>query len=153
MGLDDTRSANRILNVIGCDGTLQLHFPSAKSPLRYLVDSQTLVSMSKMRNVIPNRNITTWFNTDARLTPKTVYEPGINRKIAIRELGVVAFNDFIGHLCQVGQLKREEGPQEAITELQCLMRGRNFGRNSSGNLRISGSSGDRILKNAYLWQK
>ena len=41
--LGDTLSVNRILDVIGCDGTLQLHLPSAKSPLRYLVGSRTLI--------------------------------------------------------------------------------------------------------------
>ena len=56
------------------------------------------------------------------------------------------FNDSIGNLSQVGELKREEGAQESITELKSLMRGHHIGRNSSRNLRISGSSDDRIEK-------
>ena len=41
--LEDMRSPNRILDVVGCDGELQLHPPSAKSPLHYSVDSQALI--------------------------------------------------------------------------------------------------------------
>ena len=42
--LGDMRSENRLLDVVGCDGALPLHLPSAKSPIRYLVDSETLIS-------------------------------------------------------------------------------------------------------------
>ena len=48
--LDDMRSENRLLDVIGCDGELRLHLPSTKSTIRYLVDSQTLIGLAKMIN-------------------------------------------------------------------------------------------------------
>ena len=67
--------------------------------------------------------------------------------------GVEAFNDCIWRLSQVEELQREEGTQDAITESESLMRGKHMGRNSSGNLRISGSSNGRIAGNAYLWKK
>ena len=77
-----------------------------------------------MRDVISDRNITTLSNADAKLTPKEFYAPRINRKIATHEMGgVAAVNDFIWHLRQIGELKREEGTQEAITEFKSLMRG------------------------------
>ena len=141
------RSVNRILDVIGCEGTLQFRLPIAKLPLRYLVGSQTLIFLAQMRNVISGRNITTRSNTDTRLTPKGFCEPGLNRKIAIHEMGgVCAFNDSTGRLGQAEELKQEEGTQDAITELKSLMRGRNTGRNSPGNLRISGSLEEGIAE-------
>ena len=81
------RSANRLLEVVGRNGELQLHLPSAKSPMRYLVDSHTLICLSEMRNVTSNRNKTTWSNADTGLTPNGFYERGVNQQIAIRELG------------------------------------------------------------------
>ena len=140
------RSGNRSLYVICRDCTLQLYLPSAKFRLRYSVDPQTLISMSKMRNGIPNRNITPRPNADARLSPKEFYDTGINQIIAIREMGVESFNDSIGDLGQVRDSEHEEGSQEGITELGSLMRGDHFGRNSSVNLRVSGSLKGRIAK-------
>ena len=103
MDLEDTIARNHILDVIGFDGELQMHLPSEKSPLRYLVDSETLISLSVTRNVISNRNLTTRAGADTRLTPKGFYEPGINQKIAIHEMGrVEAFNDSIWRLGQAG---------------------------------------------------
>ena len=93
--LDDIRSENRILDAIRCDGALELNLPSVNSPLRYLVVSQTLIFLSKMANGIPNRNPTTRANADTSLPPGEFYEPGLNQKVAIREMGVEAFNDFI----------------------------------------------------------
>ena len=46
----------------------------------------------------------------------------------------------------MGELKRDGGTQEVITELESLMPGHHIGRNSSGNLRISGSLYGRISK-------
>ena len=101
--LDDMRSANRLLEVLGRDGEFQLHLPSAKSPIRYSVGSQTLIFLSEMRNAISNRNKTTRTNTDARTSPRAFYEPTHNREIAIREMGGVgAFNDSTERLCNVG---------------------------------------------------
>ena len=45
--LDYVRSVNRLLDVVGCDGELQLHLQSTKSPMRYLVDSQALISLPR----------------------------------------------------------------------------------------------------------
>ena len=54
--------------------------------------------------------------------------------------GVGAFNDPTWRLSQMEELKHEEGTEEAITELESLMRGQHIVHNSSDNLRISGPS-------------
>ena len=46
------RSENRLREVVGCDGELQLPLPSAKFPIHYLVGSQALISLSEMGNGI-----------------------------------------------------------------------------------------------------
>ena len=125
--LDGILSTSQILNMIGRDGALQFHLRSAESPLHYLVDSKTLF-LSKTRTEIPNRNKKAWPITDARLTPGGFYEPDINHRIAIRDLGgVEAFNDFVEHLSRVEASKQEEVTQEAIAELKSLMRGHHIG--------------------------
>ena len=58
----------------------------------------------------------------------------------------VALNDFMGHLSHVGELKHEEGAKEAMSELTSLMRGHHIGRNSAGNLKISGALSGKITK-------
>ena len=50
--IDDMKSANSLFELIWRDGALQLHIPSAKFPIHYLVDSKALIILSKMRNVI-----------------------------------------------------------------------------------------------------
>ena len=50
--LDDMRSANRLFEILGRDGELQLHLPSTKFPIHYLVGSQTLIFLSGMGNGI-----------------------------------------------------------------------------------------------------
>ena len=37
VSLDDMKSTDKILDVLGCDGALQLHLPNTKFPLRNLV--------------------------------------------------------------------------------------------------------------------
>ena len=86
-GIADIRPPNRLLGIIGRGWASQLHVQSTKPPIRYLVDSQALIFLSALGNGILNRNQTTWANTDTRLTPRSFYEPPINQKIAIRELG------------------------------------------------------------------
>ena len=81
------RATNRKLGAIASNGALRLHLPSAKSPLHYLVDSQTLIFLSGMGNGISNRNKTTWPTAEARVTPREFYAPGLNQQIAIYELG------------------------------------------------------------------
>ena len=54
--------------------------------------------------------------------------------------GLEAFNDCTERLSRVGELKRDEGAQEEITELKSLMRGHQLENTSSGSLIISGSS-------------
>ena len=94
-----------------------------------------------------NRNKTTWRNADIRLNPEEFYEPGTNQQISNRELRALeALNDFMGHLCQVEALRREEWTKEVITELKALMRGQRIGRNSLDNLKIPGSASGRIVK-------
>ena len=41
--LEDMRSVNLSLGAIGCDDASQLHLPHTKSPMRYLLDSQTII--------------------------------------------------------------------------------------------------------------
>ena len=67
VALGDLKSTGKVLEVLGCDGTLKLHVGSAKFPIRYLVDSQALIFLSKVRNGYLQRNPTTWANTDTRL--------------------------------------------------------------------------------------
>ena len=79
--LEDMRSANSVFGSIGCDGALILHVPHTKFPIHYLVGSQTLVFVTKMRNEYLNGNQTTWNNTDTRVKPST-----FTNKIYIVEL-------------------------------------------------------------------
>ena len=51
----------------------------------------------------------------------------------------------------MGDLEREEGRKEAITEAKSLMSGRQIEHNSADILRISGSLDGRIER-AHLWQ-
>ena len=50
--LYDMPATNRVIEVIDCDWTLQVHLPNATSPLRFLVGSHTWISLSTMRNEI-----------------------------------------------------------------------------------------------------
>ena len=89
-----------------------------------------------MRNGIADRNQTTWSNKDARLSPRGFYDPCLNRRISIHPMGVEEFTDFVEHLSQSGELQREEWMDEAITELQSLMRGHHIAKNSPGDLKF-----------------
>ena len=60
---------------------------STKSPLHYLVGSQTLIFLSKARNEFSQRNPITWTNTDTRLSVREFYESDLNQQIANNELG------------------------------------------------------------------
>ena len=80
------KSTGKILDVLGCDGTLQLHLENTKFPLHYLVHSQTLIFLSKARNKILNRIPVTWASTDTRLPIRDFYENDLDRQIAINEL-------------------------------------------------------------------
>ena len=146
--LEDMRSANRFLEVLGCDGKLRLHLPTTNSPIRYSVGSRTLIPLSEMRNGISNSNqTTTWGNTDARTSPDAFYEPNRKRPIAIHEMGGVgALNDFTEHLGSAGELKRGEGTKDAITELKSLIIGHRIGSNSADNAEIPGALSDRTAE-------
>ena len=74
--LGDMRSTNSLFELIACSGTLRLHIPRTKSPIHYLVDSQTLISLTKMRNEILNKNQTTLANTDTMIKPQTFLRTG-----------------------------------------------------------------------------
>merc|ERR1712112_27697 len=50
VAMGDLKSTGKVLDVLGCGGTLHLHVGSTKFPLHYLVDSQTLIFLSKVRN-------------------------------------------------------------------------------------------------------
>ena len=61
-------------------------------------------------------------------------------------MGVASINDFTEHICQVGELKHEEGVKDAITEVELLMRGHHIGSNSPDGLKMPGSMDDRIAE-------
>ena len=104
--LGDMRPANSLPWIIGRGGALRLHIQSAKFQIHYMVDSQTLISLTKMRDEILNGNPTTRENTDTWVKSQTFYEPNLNRRIAIRDLGgEEAFNDFMDRLGNMGDLK------------------------------------------------
>ena len=48
--LEDMCSTSSLFDIVGFDGTLTLHVPRAKFPIRYLAGSQTLVFLTKMRH-------------------------------------------------------------------------------------------------------
>ena len=85
--MGDMRSPNSLFGLIGRGGAFRLHVPSTKLPIHYMVDSKTLIRLAEMGNDILNQNQATWANTDTRINPQTFYEPTLNRKIAIREMG------------------------------------------------------------------
>ena len=98
-----------------------MHLENTKLPLRYLVCSQTLISLSNARNEILQRNPTTWASTDTRVPIRDFYENDLNQQIAISELGRgKAYRDFLDHIGKAEELGREEG-----------MRGVNFGIENS----------------------
>ena len=106
-----------------------------------------------MQKEIPNLIKTMRPNTETRLTAMEFYEPGLNRQINIREMGgVEAFNDFMEHLSQARELKREEWTKEAITDLESLMCGHHIARNSEDNSKISGSLSGRNVE-TLLYRK
>ena len=57
-GLNDIRSANRIFDILCCDGALRLNLPDTKSAARYLVDSAALVFLTTIRGPILRRKKT-----------------------------------------------------------------------------------------------
>ena len=127
-----------------CNYTYQIR----NFPLRYLVDSQTLIFLSKARSEILNRNPITWTSTDTRLSIREFYENDPNHQIAINELvgGEQAYRDLLDHIGTVEELRREEGMQEAISELKTLMRKQRIEQNSSDLMKLSGSIGGELRK-------
>ena len=133
---------------------MQLHLPITKSPIHYLADSQSLISLSEMRNEISNRNQTTWTNTHARTSPKAFYEPTHNQQIATRAMGEVeALNDFMEHIGNMVELKRDEGTKVARAELKSLFLGHRIGNNSAGSAQIPGSLAGSIAKRRFTGKK
>ena len=99
-----------------------------------------------MRNGDPNRNQTTWTNTDTRASPRAFYEPTHNQEISIRELGAVgALSDFMGGLGNMG-FKTRRRAKDDITGSKSLIIGHRIERNSADNPKISGSLAGRIAK-------
>ena len=50
--LNDLRPGNKIFCVLCCDGAIHSQLPGKKCQIRYLVDSQTLVSSAQIRDGI-----------------------------------------------------------------------------------------------------
>ena len=76
------RRANRIFDVLGSYGVLHLHLTNTKFPVRYLVGPQALVSVTKIRSVLVNRNMATRANTDTRLDHNELFNENARRKFA-----------------------------------------------------------------------
>ena len=85
-------------------------------------------------------------NEETILNSKEFYERDIIQKIDIREMGVEALNDFMGHLSRSVESKHEEGTKEAIKELKSVMRGQHIARNLAGKLKILGPLSGGISK-------
>ena len=85
--LEDMRSENRLLEVLGRYGALRLHLPSTKFPIHYSVGSQKIICLPETRYGILNRNQKAWANTDARTSSRAFYAPTHNQEIAIHEVG------------------------------------------------------------------
>ena len=64
--------------------------------------------------------------------------------------GGEAFNDFMDHIRNMNDSKREKGMKEAIAESKSLTHGHRMGSNSPGNSEISGSLVGRITKKRTL---
>ena len=90
---------------VGFGGDSRLHLPRAKFPIRYVFGPQALIFLPKMRHGNSNQGKTSRRTTDTRLNSEELYEQGLNHRIAIRELGVGAFNDFMGRLSQLWGIK------------------------------------------------
>ena len=106
-----------------------------------------------MRNEYLRGNQTTWANTDARIRPLTFYEPDLQRRIAIRELGEEdEFNDFTNHLGNMKELQHEQGMGESTAESKSLIQGHRI-NNSTNKTGTSGPLADRITKNVDLRQR
>ena len=50
--LNDLTSSDMIFDPLGREGTLRLHFPAKKFPIRYLAGPRALVILAKIRNGI-----------------------------------------------------------------------------------------------------
>ena len=68
------RSKNRIFYILYCDGPIRLHLENTKVQVRYLVDSETLVFLKKIRMGILSRNKTTWWKTDTLIDPNARFK-------------------------------------------------------------------------------
>ena len=104
-----------------------------------------------MRNEYLNGNQTTWTNMDTGIKPLTFYEPDLQQRISIRELGCVwwwwgEFNDFINHLANVEESKHEKGMKDSIMELKSLIQSQRINSNSANKTGTTGPLADRITK-------
>ena len=81
--LNDLRRTDKIFGVLGFGGALHFHLPNTKSTLRYLVDPETPVVLSKIGNSISQQIDTTWANTDTRLRPNDFYKNNLIQEFAI----------------------------------------------------------------------
>ena len=92
VALNYLRSENKIPDVLDRDGALILHLTRRQPRASFIVDSETLGFLAGIRNVILQKNITTWANTDTRLAENVFFNGKIIRRIAISELRGVGFS-------------------------------------------------------------
>ena len=110
--IDDMRPENSLFELIGRDGELQLHVPSEKFPIHYLVDSQALILLSgNGKWGFKSKSNDAGGNTDTRLTPKLFTNRPLARKLLFASWGV---NDFAERLGGMNDSKREKGIKESL---------------------------------------
>ena len=80
-------------------------------------------------------------------TPKRFTNRALTGKLPFaRWDGGEAFNDFMGHLGNMGDLKQDKGMGETIAELESLIHGQRMESNSMDKPKIQGSLAGRIAK-------
>ena len=134
--LNNLRQATKISDEVGCGGTLHLHLAQTKSHIRYLVDSRTLVSLTRIRSDILQNSKATWSNTITRLGPDVFLKGELNQS----ELGGGALKTFLGFTdVSSGLSGLNKGDTQKIQELKGLI-----GRQPIDRKRGTGE--DEILK-------
>ena len=90
-----------------------------KTPLLYIVDSQTLVLLSEIRNGLLRGVEKARANIGTRLRPLDYYKPFVNSEIGIHAMGgAVGFNDFMEYLSQLSALRNEEWVRNTTKDLK-----------------------------------
>ena len=132
--LNGPLSGNKISDVLGWGATFRLHLTNRKSPSRYLVGSQTLVSWLKCEACFKNATRRLLAHTDTRVNPNDFFKANLNRQIAI---GVLGRGDPLKDFLEYSETLSGGAMTDNIQELRGLTSRRPMGRKrSSTNGRI-----------------